>query len=84
MHREHWRAGDILRMGRNLFVGLSTRTNEQGIEMLRNAVKDYGYEVIGIPVTGALHLKSVCTALDDHTVLADPRHFDEADFLNTK
>lgn len=77
-------AGDILRMGRNLFVGLTTRTNEQGIEMLRNAVKEYGYEVIAIPTTGALHLKSVCTALDDDTVLADSRHFDRSGFSKYK
>ena len=58
-------AGDVLRMGRNLFVGVSTRTNQQGIEMLRKALKPYGYEVLAIPMKGALHLKSVCTALDD-------------------
>ena len=73
-------AGDVLRMGRKLFVGLSTRTNQQGIETLQTALKAYGYEVIAIPMKGALHLKSVCTALDDHTVLADPRHFDATEF----
>jgi dimethylargininase len=77
-------AGDVLRMGRNLFVGLSTRTNEQGIEMLRKAVKAYGYEVAAIPMKGTLHLKSVCTALADHTVVADPRHFDRAEFSKYK
>lgn len=73
-------AGDVLRLGRKLFVGISTRTNQQGIEMLRGAVQPYGYEVVGIPMKRALHLKSVCTALDDHTVLADKRHFDPAEF----
>jgi dimethylargininase len=72
-------AGDVLRMGRNLFVGASTRTNKQAIEMLRKAVKAYGYEVAAIPMKGALHLKSVCTALDDHTLLADPMYFDAAE-----
>src|SRR5205809_6795932 len=33
-----------------------------------------------IPMKGVLHLKSVCTALDDHTVLVNPRHFDTAEF----
>src|SRR6202162_4159654 len=73
-------AGDVLRLGRNLFVGVSTRTNKQGIEMLRNTLKAYEYEVAAIPMKGALHLKSVCTALDDHTALADPRHFDTTEF----
>src|SRR5579864_8581393 len=47
--------GDVLRMGRKLFVGLSSRTNQQGIEMLRSALKTYGYEVSAIPMKGALH-----------------------------
>src|SRR6266700_210047 len=42
--------------------------------------KPYGYEVVAIPMKGVLHLKSVCTALDDHTVLVNPRHFDTAEF----
>jgi dimethylargininase len=69
-------AGDVLCMGRNLLVGISTRTNRQGIEILRKVVKPYGYEVLAIPLRGALHLKSVCTSVDDHTLLANPRHFD--------
>jgi dimethylargininase len=76
--------GDVLRLGRNLFVGVSTRTNKQGIEMLRKALKAYGYKVIPIPVKGALHLKSVCTALDDHTVLTDSRYFDKDEFSEYK
>ena len=63
------------------FVGLSTRTNQQGIAMLRKALQAYGYEVVAIPMKGILHLKSVCTALDDHTVLVNPRHFDTAEFF---
>jgi dimethylargininase len=73
-------AGDVLRMGRNLLVGVSTRTNQQGVEMLRKALKPYAYQVLAIPMKGALHLKSTCTALDDRTVLADLRHFDAAEF----
>ena len=48
--------------------------------MLRKALQAYGYEVVAIPMKGVLHLKSVCTALDDHTVLVNPRHFDTAEF----
>lgn len=72
--------GDILRMGRNLFVGTSVRSNVQGIEMLGVALQPFGYKVIAVPMQGALHLKSVCTALDDHTLLADLRHLDPAAF----
>ena len=73
-------AGDILRMGRKLFVGASVRSNQQGIEMLRTALQPYGYKVIAVPMQGALHLKSVCTALDDQTLIVDLRHVDAAAF----
>jgi dimethylargininase len=77
-------AGDVLRLGRKLFVGISTRTNQKGIEMLRGVIQAYGYEVAGVPMKKALHLKSVCTALDDNTVLADKRYFDPAEFSKYK
>jgi dimethylargininase len=68
--------GDVLRLGRNLFVGVSTRTNAQGIQFLRDALRGYGYSIIPVSVPGALHLKSVCAALDDETLLADPTRLD--------
>jgi dimethylargininase len=72
--------GDILRIGRQVFVGQSTRTNEQGIEALRRLIQPYGYEVIAVPVLGCLHLKSGCTALDDRTLLVNSSWIDLAPF----
>src|SRR5437660_1042269 len=63
--------GDVLRIGRDLFVGVTSRTNRGGIEALRKHVEPYGYRVHPVIVPGALHLKSVCTSVDDNTVLAD-------------
>src|SRR5215475_14034286 len=50
--------GDILRVGKKLFIGLTARTNEEGIRQLREIVEPHGYEVSGVRVTGCLHLKS--------------------------
>src|SRR5205085_9328887 len=50
--------GDVLRIGRRLFVGLSRRTNVAAVEQLRDRLAPYEYDVIGVPVGGALHLKS--------------------------
>jgi dimethylargininase len=72
--------GDVLRIGNTLFVGVTTRTNAQGIEMLGDHVERYGYIVIPVNVPGALHLKSVCTAISDSTVLADPTRLDMSAF----
>jgi dimethylargininase len=61
--------GDVLRIGRRLFVGLTTRTNRQGVEQLTALVRPHGYEVTAVRVSGSLHLKTACTALDTDTVL---------------
>lgn len=74
--------GDVLRVGRRLFVGLTQRTNQQGIEALRRLVAPHGYSVLAVDVPGALHLKSVCTAVDDHTILADGSRLDLRPFAD--
>ncbi len=68
--------GDVLRIGRRIFVGHSTRTNMEGIEALRRIADPLDYEVVPMRVNGCLHLKSAVTALDDTTVLANPACFD--------
>lgn len=68
--------GDVLRVGRNLFVGLTERTNREGIEALRGFVAPHGYVVHAVEVPGALHLKSVCTAVDERTILTESSRLD--------
>lgn len=64
--------GDVLRIGRRVFVGESARTNADGIARLRAILAPHGYTVQGVPTHGCLHLKSAVTALDDDTVLLQP------------
>ncbi|HVH71962.1 MAG TPA: arginine deiminase family protein, partial [Candidatus Dormibacteraeota bacterium] len=72
--------GDVLSIGRKLFVGLTKRSNAEGIRQLAEIVKPHGYEVISVPVTGCLHLKSAVTCIADHTLLANRSWFDTAPF----
>lgn len=72
--------GDILRVGKKLFVGLTARTNEEGIRQLRAIVQPHGYEVIAVPVTGCLHLKSAVTHLGGNVLLANRGWFDVKPF----
>ena len=72
--------GDVLQLGRRLFVGRTARTNEAGIAALRAAMPPHGYEVVPVAVTGCLHLKSAVSALDEETLLAIPGAFDETPF----
>lgn len=60
--------GDVLFTSRHLFVGLSERTNQAGIQVLKEVFPKY--EVIVVPVSGALHLKSLVTHMDSHTIVA--------------
>lgn len=64
--------GDVLRVGRELFVGLSSRTNARAAEELKRILGPLGYRVTPVNVTGCLHLKSACTALDERTLLVNP------------
>jgi dimethylargininase len=53
--------GDILRIGSRLFVGLTKRSNAEGIRQLAAILGPHHYKVIAVPVTGCLHLKSAVT-----------------------
>ena len=72
--------GDVLKIGKTLFVGESARTNLQGIQALRSIVSPFGYTVISVKVTGCLHLKTGVTALDDTTVLINSKWVDAKAF----
>lgn len=63
--------GDVVRSGRDLYVGVSRRTSEAGISALRSIVSRYGYTVTGVPVHDCLHLKSACSALPDGRFLVN-------------
>ncbi len=68
--------GDVLRVGYTLLVGLSSRTSRAGIEALETIVRRHGYAVLAVPVSGCLHLKTACTALDDQHLLVNPAWLD--------
>lgn len=68
--------GDVLRMGKTLYVGVSTRTNREGVEALRAIVEPLGYQVTPVGIRACLHLKTACTSLDDETVLVNPAWID--------
>jgi dimethylargininase len=53
--------GDVLRIGRTLYVGLSSRTDSSGIAGLREIVSALGYEVVQASLRECLHLKTGAT-----------------------
>lgn len=73
--------GDVLRVGRKLFVGATRRTNEEGIRQLQAIVAPHGYDVAPVRVSGCLHLKSAVTWVGGKTLLANRGWFDPAPFV---
>lgn len=74
--------GDVLRIGRRVFVGRSTRTNSAGIDHLRRLLAPFEYEVVGVEITNALHLKSAVTLVADRAILINPSWVDPNAFEN--
>jgi len=64
--------GDVLAMGKRVFVGESSRTNAAAIAQLERILAPFGYEVRGVRVHGCLHLKSAATAVASETLLVNP------------
>jgi dimethylargininase len=61
--------GDILQVDRRLYVGLSGRTNQEAALQLHAIVAPFRYEVIAVPISSCLHLKSACSCVGDRTIL---------------
>lgn len=74
--------GDVLKIGTTVYAGLGGRTNQAGVDKLRQLLEPLGADVIGVPVSKVLHLKSAVTALPDGTVIGyqplvdDPNAFE--------
>ena len=84
--------GDVLVTPGKVFVGISGRTNDDGVRQMAAIIAPHGYETITVPVTGCLHLKSavtVCflpplggrTALLINSAWVDPAFFDGFDLI---
>lgn len=63
--------GDVVRIGPDVFVGLSSRTNTAGVDELTELLTPFGYKVHPVDVRGCLHLKSACCSLGEGKILAN-------------
>src|SRR6201998_2202368 len=68
--------GDVLRVGKKVFVGITARSNPEGIRQLAVILDHSRYELTAVPVTGCLHLKSAVTYLGRNTLLGNRAWFD--------
>ncbi len=71
--------GDVLFTGREILVGLSSRTNKAGVEAVQAAFP--GFPVTGIEVAGPLHLKTLLTLCGEDTLCASTESGDSFTML---
>ena len=65
--------GDILTVGRTVYVGISSRSTEDAIDQMRAILEPRNYQVYAVRVTGCLHLKSAVTQVGQDTLLINPK-----------
>ena len=76
--------GDVLVIGKQIWVGISNRSNMEAIEQMRVFVEPFGYSVKGVEVTSCLHLKSAVTQVGENVVLLNPSWVDVSIFQQFK
>lgn len=79
--------GDVLVMGKDIFVGMSTRTNQAAVDQTNRMLAKFGYQAHGVELRDCLHLKSAVTRLDAKTLLinrdwVDTDHFAKFDCID--
>jgi dimethylargininase len=80
MERGHVDGGDVLRIGRTLYVGLSSRTDADGIRALSDLVAPLGFDVVQAQLRDCLHLKTGATFAGDGVLLYNAAAVDPAQF----
>jgi dimethylargininase len=76
--------GDVIRVGKTLFVGLSRRTNREGIAQLAELLEPFDYRVVPVEVYGCLHLKSGACWAGNDVILVNRLWIDADQFRSFK
>jgi dimethylargininase len=84
VERGHVDGGDVLRIGRRIYVGRSTRTDAEGIEALARLAKPLGFEVVRAELRDCLHLKTGATVAGQNILLYNPEAIDPAQFTGVE
>jgi dimethylargininase len=76
--------GDVVHVRKTLYVGLSQRTNREGIAQLTEILMPFGYRVVAVEVNGCLHLKSGACWAGSDVILANRQWINAAAFRDFK
>ena len=76
--------GDVIRIGKTLYVGVSKRTNREGIGQLTEILDPFGYRIVPVEVSGCLHLKSGACWAGGNIILVNRQWIDATPFHGSK
>lgn len=63
-------AGDIMRVDSHFYIGLSARTNENGVQQMFEILKKYGMSGSAVSLEKVLHLKTGVSYLEKNNLVA--------------
>ena len=72
--------GDVMKVGNTFYVGLSARTNEEGIKQFADFFGSYGYKVLAVPLSEVLHLKTGVNYIENNKMLVSGEFIDKPEF----
>lgn len=61
--------GDVMMVGDTFYVGISARTNQEGIDQFAAILKGYGFDCVAVPLEKVLHLKTGVNYLENNNML---------------
>jgi dimethylargininase len=76
--------GDVIRVGKTLYAGLSRRTSREGVVQLEELLQPFGYRVVPVEVNGCLHLKSGACWAGGDLILANRQWINASVFRDFK
>ncbi|MEH7332363.1 arginine deiminase family protein [Neobacillus drentensis] len=76
--------GDILQIEDHFYIGISTRTNQEGAEQLKTILELENYKATIVPLEKFFHLKTGISYLGNQTVVVAGEFIDHPDFNSYK
>jgi dimethylargininase len=78
--------GDVLVLGKQVYVGMSTRSNRVAVDQMNQKLDRFGYQVYAVDLHDCLHLKTAVTRVHETTLLinrnwVDVEHFEGFDLI---
>lgn len=72
--------GDVMMVGDTFYVGLSARTNAEGIRQLTEILNKYGLECVQVPLEKVLHLKTGVNYIENNNMLVSGEFIEKPEF----